>query len=132
MSTWTEVIISVVSVVLTAVASWLISKLIKWIDSKVENTETKNLLTSIVTTVSDVVKEVYQTYVESLKDGNIFSAEDQKTALNMAVEKLKTTLSDKAQEYISDNFGDLETWLTTQIEATIYTLKNQNSTDEDE
>lgn len=117
--------------VLTAVASWLISKLINWIDSKVENTETKNLLTSIVNTVTDVVKEVYQTYVEELKDGNIFSAEDQKTALNSAVEKLKSLLSDKAQSYITENFGDLETWLTTQIESTIYTLKNANASDED-
>ncbi len=129
METWTEVIISVVSVVLTAVASWLITKLIKWIDSKIEDTDTKNLLTSILTTVTDVVKQTYQTYVESLKDGNLFDEECQKTALASAVETLKSMLSEKAQDYIEETFGDIETWLTTQIEATIYTLKNTNSTD---
>ena len=34
-------------------------------------------------------------------------------------------MTDDIKEYITKNYGDLETWLTTQIEATINILKNK-------
>ena len=82
------------------------------------------MLSSAVTTVSDVVKQVYQTYVEALKGQNAFTAEAQKEAFAKALETIEAILPEKVKAYLTDNFGNMEAWLTTQIEAAIYSLKN--------
>jgi hypothetical protein len=50
----------------------------------------------------------------------------QSNALRYAKDQILIELSDDAIGYISDNFKDVNSWLTTQIESTIYTLKSKN------
>ena len=121
---WSEVVISVVSIIVTALASWGVTELTRLINSKIKDANAKEMLSSAVTTVSDVVKQVYQTYVEALKGQNAFSAEAQKEALAKALETIEAVLPEKVKAYLTDNFGNMEAWLTTQIEAAIYSLKN--------
>lgn len=121
---WSEVVISVVSIIVTALASWGVTELTKLINSKIKDANAKEMLSSAVTTVSDVVKQVYQTYVEALKGQNAFTAEAQKEALAKALETIEAILPEKVKAYLTDNFGNMEVWLTTQIEAAIYSLKN--------
>lgn len=121
---WSEVVISVVSIIVTALASWGVTELTKLINSKIKDANAKEMLSSAVTTVSDVVKQVYQTYVEALKGQNAFTAEAQKEALAKALETIEAILPEKVKAYLTDNFGNMEAWLTTQIEAAIYSLKN--------
>lgn len=121
---WSEVVISVVSIIVTALASWGVTELTKLINSKIKDANEKEMLSSAVTTVSDVVKQVYQTYVEALKGQNAFTAEAQKEALAKALGTIEAILPEKVKAYLTDNFGNMEAWLTTQIEAAIYSLKN--------
>lgn len=121
---WSEVVISVVSIIVTALASWGVTELKRLINSKIKDANAKEMLSSAVTTVSDVVKQVYQTYVEALKGQNAFTAEAQKEALAKALETIEAVLPEKVKAYLTDNFGNMEAWLTTQIEAAIYSLKN--------
>ena len=121
---WNEVVISVGSIIVTALASWGVTELTRLINSKIKDANAKEMLSSAVTTVSDVVKQVYQTYVEALKGQNAFTAEAQKEALAKALETIEAVLPEKVKAYLTDNFGNMEAWLTTQIEAAIYSLKN--------
>ena len=121
---WSEVVVSVVSIIVTALASWGVTELTRLINSKIKDANAKEMLSSAVTTVSDVVKQVYQTYVEALKGQNAFTAEAQKEALAKALETIEAVLPEKVKAYLTDNFGNMEAWLTTQIEAAIYSLKN--------
>lgn len=121
---WSEVVISVVSIIVTALASWGVTELTRLINSKIKDANAKEMLSSAVTTVFDVVKQVYQTYVEALKGQNAFTAEAQKEALAKALETIEAILPEKVKAYLTDNFGNMEAWLTTQIEAAIYSLKN--------
>lgn len=121
---WSEVVISVVSIIVTALASWGVTELTRLINSKIKDANAKEMLSSAVTTVSDVVKQVYQTYVEALKGQNAFTAEAQKEAFAKALETIEAILPEKVKAYLTDNFGNMEAWLTTQIEAAIYSLKN--------
>lgn len=121
---WSEVVISVVSIIVTALASWGVTELTKLINSKIKDANAKEMLSSAVTTVSDVVKQVYQSYVEALKGQNAFTAEAQKEAFAKALETIEAILPEKVKAYLTDNFGNMEAWLTTQIEAAIYSLKN--------
>ena len=84
---WQEVVITVISAIVTALASWVVSKITTYINTKVKDTKLKGYLNSAVTVVASAVK----------------------------------------QTYIQTNFGDLDEWIITQIEAAIYDLKNKSS-----
>ena len=124
---WQEILLSVVSIVLTALISWLTQRLIVWINSKIVNSKYAKYLTEIVDIVSRAVKATYQTYVQSLKDKNMFTKDAQLFALQQAKDMILAQLSQGAKKYIENNFGDLEQWLNSMIESTIYELKNQNN-----
>lgn len=121
---WTDIVISAVSIIVTGLVSWGVAKLIELINSKIGDANAKAMLTSAVTTVTDVVKQVFQTYVEALKGQNAFTAEAQKNALADALETIKSILPEKVKEYLTENYGNIDTWLRNQIEAAIYNLKN--------
>ena len=121
---WMEILFSVVGVVLTALASWAVAKITALIDSKVKDGKAKGFLNAALAVITDVVKQTYQTYVESLKATGKFDAVAQKTALEKSVNTIKGLLSEKVQAFIVENYGDLEKWITTQVESSIYSLKN--------
>ena len=103
------------------------SKLIKWISSKNDNEKTSKYITEATTIVLDAVKCVFQTYVEALKKEGSFNKDDQLIALNKAKDIVLAQLSDDIKDYINKNFGDVDTWINTQIEASINTLKNAST-----
>lgn len=121
---WQSILISVVSIILTGLASWAVKKLTDFINAKISDAKIAKQLTAAVGVVADVVKEVFQTYVEALKDKNAFTAEAQAEALRRAQEKAKALIATETQNFIATNFGDFDVWLKTQIESAIYTFKN--------
>ena len=70
-------------------------------------------------TISACVLATNQTYVEALKKQGSFDAEAQKTAFNMTLNAVMEILSDDAKEYLSEAFGDLNSYITSQIEASV-------------
>lgn len=119
------ILFSVLSLVLTALATWAVERLTAWLNSKIKDKQALGYLADAVKVVQTVVKEVYQTYVENLKNTNAFTAEAQKTALNKAIEKAKIIMSTETREYIEKNYGDFTVWITSQIESVLYDLKNK-------
>ena len=79
------------------------------------------LATQIVT---NAVKVVFQTYVESLKNSGNFTKEAQIEALTKAKNIVLSQIGSDVKEYISSNYGDFNNWLEIQIESTINSLKN--------
>ena len=75
----------------------------------------------------DAVKCVFQTYVEALKKEGRFNKDAQLIALNKAKDIVLAQLSEDIKDYINKNFGDVDTWINTQIEASINTLKNAST-----
>lgn len=63
--------------------------------------------------------------MDTLKKNGTFDLESQKIALTKAKDEALAQMTDDIKEYITKNYGDLEAWLTTQIEATINILKNK-------
>lgn len=118
-----SIIQSALSVIITGLITFATSKLIQLINSKIEDKKAANYLSTIVNLVGDSVKTVYQTYVESLKNQNIFTEEAQKEALDRCMNTIKAQLAPDLINYITTNFGNLEDYLKTLIESTIYTLK---------
>lgn len=70
-------------------------------------------------TISACVLATNQTYVDTLKAQGKFDAEAQKEAFQKTADAVKTLLSDEAKAILSEAFGDLEVYITTQIEASV-------------
>lgn len=125
-----EILINVLSCIVTVVIIPLItllgSKLIKRISSKLDNEESAKLISEASTIVLNAVKCVFQTYVEALKKDNNFGKDAQLIAFNKAKNIISSQLSEEIKEFINNHFGNLESWVDTQIEASINTLKIDN------
>ena len=123
-----EIILNIISVVVTAVILPLISyagaRLIAWLNAKIKDENAKLQLTVATDIVMNAVRSVFQTYVETLKKNGTFDKESQKVALIKAKDDALAQMSDEIKDYITKNYGDLETWITGQIESTINILKN--------
>lgn len=123
-----EILINIISVVVTAVILPLISyvgaRLITWLNAKIKDENAKQQLTVATDIVTNAVRSVFQTYVEALKKNGTFDKESQKAALIKAKNDALAQMTDETKEYITKNYGNLETWIITQIESTINILKN--------
>ena len=120
-----NIIWSVVGIVLTGLASWLVARLTMWINSKAKDKKSAELLTKVVNIISDAVKQICQQFVDTLKKEGKFTAEAAEEAKNRALAIIKTQLTAELTEFITSNFGDIETYLKNQIEVVLYNLKNK-------
>lgn len=82
-----------------------------------------SLIIAFSKTSTDIT--AFQTYVDSLKESGTFNAQAQSTALLKAKEIALSQMTAEVKECIIKNYGDIENWLTTQIEATIKLIKNK-------
>lgn len=122
-----EILLNILSIIFTAVILPLISyagtKLISYLNSKIKDDKAKELLTQATTIVTNAVRSVFQTYVDSLKASGSFDAQAQVVALTKATDIALNQMSDDVKNYITTNYGDINNWLITQIEATINLIK---------
>lgn len=70
-------------------------------------------------TIAKCVTATNQTYVESLKEQNAFDANAQKEAFNKTYNAVIGTLGDEANKYLPMVIGDLQTYITERIEASV-------------
>ena len=100
-----EIILNIISVVVTAVILPLISyagaRLITWLNTKIKDENAKQQLTVATDIVTNAVRSVFQTYVEALKKNGTFDKESQKAALIKAKNDALEQMTDEIQEYIT-------------------------------
>ena len=77
------------------------------------------LADEITSRLEDAVYATTQTYVDDLKASGSFNKEAQLHALALALATLLGSLSQEAKDYIQENFGNTETYLTGRIEAEV-------------
>lgn len=70
-------------------------------------------------TIAKCVTATNQTYVESLKEQNAFDADAQKEAFIKTYNAVIGTLGDEANKYLPMVIGDLQTYITERIEASV-------------
>lgn len=124
-----EILINIISVVVTSIVLPLLSiagaKLVQLINSKINNNKAANFLSTATTIIINAVRSVFQTYVEALKKEDKFDEACQKLALLKARDIALNQMTDDVKNYITSTYGDLDTWINTNIEATINILKNK-------
>ena len=124
-----DILLNILSVVVTAVILPLISylgvRLTSYLNNKIKDEKARVLLTKATEVVTNATRCVFQTYVESLKAEGKFTKESQIIALNKAKGLALAQLGGDVKKYIEDNYGDINEWLSIQIEASINCLKNR-------
>ena len=89
------------------------------ITEKTDNAIADKYTVMLADTITACVLATNQTYVEALKKQGKFDAEAQKTAFNMTLNAVMEILSEDAKKYLSEAFGDLNSYITSQIEASV-------------
>lgn len=124
--TWNEILIQIIEYGLGLVLSAVGILITFLINKYVKNDTIKGYVNSLNALVQECVQEVYQTYVESLKVNGAFDKEAQEKALALCLEKINTKLPNDLKGWLNNNQADIQGYLTTLIESTIYSLKNNN------
>lgn len=97
------------------------------ISTNVDNKLADKYINMLADTITKCVIATNQTYVDSLKDKEVFTVEAQKEAYKKTMDAVMAILSEEAKTYLTNTFGDLETYLQTQIEATVSANKKSST-----
>lgn len=125
---WVSVVTPIAMAIVTALVSWGLTLLTRLINNKVNNETAQKYLNNAIDVVNNAVKTTYQTYVQALKETGTFDKDAQLAALEKAKYAALSQLSVDAKNYITEAFGDIDKWLETKIESSIYDLKNSDKT----
>lgn len=119
---WT-ILWSALGIIITGLISWATTVVVNWLNTKIKDKKMAQHATALFEIVMNSVKTISQTYVETMKKEDKFTKENQEKAFQMALDLIKGQLTPELIKYITENFGDVEVYLRTQIESTIFNLK---------
>ena len=123
-----QILLNILAAVTTCIILPLISflgiKLSQWLSTKIKDEKAQALFNKAICIVTNAVQVTFQTYVESLKNSGSFGKEEQAIAFEKAKAIITSELTEELKAFITQNYGDLQKWITNQVEATIYKLKN--------
>lgn len=92
---------------------------IQKVKDETEDAKVDKYLTMLMETITVCVIATNQTYVDTLKKEGKFDLEAQKKAFEMTRDAVMLILTEEAQEYLSSAVGDLNAFISQQIEASV-------------
>lgn len=130
-----EIAKEILSILLSAVilpaipilATYLVTALREWVKSKsadMENKTAEKYLNSITEVIFQAVVSTTQTYVDTLKAQGKFDEEAHKVAFDKTKATVLFLLTQEAEDFIAETYGDLDLWLDTKIEQIVNETKN--------
>ena len=119
-----QVLLPIAALALATAITYYVGKLVKAGQDKSENEKVDKYLGMLDVTIHNAVLATTQTYVEALKGKNAFDKESQQKAFEMTYNAVMGVLTDEAKKYLAEAVGDLQLYVTSQIEATVKMTKN--------
>lgn len=121
-----ELISTIFQVVILPLLTVLTGFAVKWVNAKAkelkattDNVYTHKYIEMLQDTIVKTVIAVNQTYVDTLKQQGSFDKAAQEEAFKRVYETVLLSLNEEAYEYLNNIFGDLQTYITAQIEAAV-------------
>lgn len=119
LSTLLQAVLVAAVPVIAAFASKGFVALAQYLGVKAENATFAKYTDQIGKAVSTAVIYVAQTYVDELKKSGTFTEENQKIALQEALNVAKKQLTQEALEFIEMTYGDVTEYLISKLEAEV-------------
>ena len=123
---WLELLYKIFEVCIIPLLGILTVYAVKFINTKAleiksnnDNAILKKYVDMLSQTITECVIATNQTYVEALKKQGSFDKKAQKQAFKLTYEAVMKILNNDAKEYLTNVFGDLEIYITNQIEAKV-------------
>lgn len=91
----------------------------KQIGAQTDSLTAKKMLDEATAAVATAVTVTSQTYVDALKKNGTFTRENQKIALELAVEQARKLLTAEAKDFLSAAYGNLNDYLASRTEAEV-------------
>lgn len=110
--------------ILSVYICYLISVKIKDIKKKTDDETAHKYLDMLNDTITKCVIATNQTYVNALKDKNLFDEQAQKEAFKQTYDAIFNILTEEAKTYLSTIVGDLDTYVKNKIESDIPMVKS--------
>ena len=123
-----ELLYIVATGILPILAVYIVSLLkvkIKEQTVQLEDEQLEKYINSATNVISQVVLEVNQTFVDSLKKSGKFTVESATEAKNLAVEKCKQLISENSKNAIEIMYNDFELYLNSKIEELVRENKEE-------
>jgi hypothetical protein len=116
------ILLSAISLATVYVITWLKAKKQELL-VKTEDETAKKYIEMLDKTVCDCVLATKQTFVDTLKKDGVFDEAAQKEAFQLTYNSVMSILTDDAREYLNEAVTDLNTYITTKIEAQVSATK---------
>ena len=123
---WLKILEEIFVVCIIPLLGILTKYFISWIEAQKENLKdandnelTNKYVDLLASTIETCVIATNQTYVETLKKKNQFNKEAQIEAFNMTKQAVLAILSEEAEKYLSQIYGDLDKYIVNQIQACV-------------
>ena len=123
---WLDLLQQVFEVCVIPLLGVLTTFLVKFIKTKQKAAEEKNkqdnldkYISLLGETIADCVAATTQTYVENMKNENVFDKEAQKKALDDTCDAVIKILSDDAKDALNLAYSDLQMIVKQKIEAEV-------------
>lgn len=128
---WLSMLKEIFEICIIPLLGILTNYLVKFIQTKryaiatdIENSTIQYYVSMLSDTITTCVTATNQTYVDNLKGKNAFDTAAQSEAFQKTLESVKMILSNEAKKYLSQVYGDLDSYIQQQIEASV----NENKT----
>lgn len=121
-----EWFVNLLGVLATAIGAGLSTLIGLWfkrladnVKAKTKNEKVNEVLHRVRNLVQDAVLTVQQTFTEQLKKDGKFDKEQQKIALQKAIDIILANLTEEAKDILNEIYGDIYKWLEVQVESII-------------
>lgn len=116
---WENILALLLDSVAKAIITIGVPYVIALIAKKVHNDKITKYVAAAGDLVCDVVAYVDQTYVDALKEDDLFGEDEQQKAFNDVKEHVLKLLNEATKKAIVELFGDLDYWLNMAIEGAV-------------
>lgn len=130
--TTVELITQIMEIVVIPLLGILTTYIVKLVNAKIneisstkDNELEQKYLNMLNETITKCVIATTQTYVEALKKEGKFDKAAQEIAFNKTYTAVLAILSDEAKKYLTEAVGDLNLYITQQIEAEVKLTKSE-------
>lgn len=120
---WSDILLTFISMVLTVISGVLVPMLVTWLKTKIKDETIAKYVGRIGDIIVDAVIMTNQKFVDAMKKAGTFDAAAQQAAFEMTKAEVLKLINDEAKKVIIEAYGDFDTWLINKIEKTVGTVK---------